>query len=124
MTTSAPSAEAKATIAMAPYDTLSHAGLSWIMSAAGDHEAAIAWAEFGASHDPHPREWYFDDLINAYDDGRQMAGCIEIRGRTTREPSPSKYWYKVLARAYAATGQMDKAKVTWKKFDSLPDPPE
>ena len=38
------SAEAKATIAMAPYDTLSHADLSCIMSGAGDHETAIAWA--------------------------------------------------------------------------------
>ena len=32
-------AEAKATVAMAPYDTLSHSGLSWIMSEAGDHES-------------------------------------------------------------------------------------
>ncbi|NJM91837.1 MAG: hypothetical protein HC861_03530 [Rhodospirillaceae bacterium] len=50
------SAEARATIAMAPYDTLSHAGLAWVLSEAGDHETAIAWANFGATHDPHPKD--------------------------------------------------------------------
>lgn len=118
------SAEAKATIAMAPYDTLSHAGLSWIVSAAGDHEAAIAWAKFGATHDPHPREWYFDDLLNAYDMADRWPDALKLAEEQVGAPSPNKYWYKVLGRAYAITGQTDKSKEAWKKFDSLPDPPE
>ncbi len=85
MTTSARSAEAKATIAMAPYDTLSHAGLSWIMSAAGDHEAAIAWATFGATHDPHPKGWYFDDLINAYDMADRWPDALKLAEEQLRE---------------------------------------
>jgi adenylate cyclase len=118
------SAEAKATVAMAPYDTLSHSSLSWIVSASGDHEAAIAWATFGATHDPHPREWYFDELLNAYDMADKWPDALKLAEEQTREPSPNKYWYKVLGRAYAYTDQIDKSKEAWKKFDSLPDPPE
>jgi TolB-like protein len=117
-------AEAKATVAMAPYDTLSHSSLSWIMSAAGDHEAAVAWATFGATHDPHPREWYFDDLLNAYDMADKWPDALKLAEEQVSRPAPNKYWYKVLARAYAYTDQIDKSKEAWKKFDSLPDPAE
>ena len=109
---------------MAPYDTLSHAGLAWIVSAAGDHEAAIAWVKFGATHDPHPREWYFDDLLDVYDMADKWPDALKLAEEQVGEPSPNKYWYKVLGRAYAITGQIDKSKEAWKKFDSLPDPPE
>jgi adenylate cyclase len=117
-------AEAKATIAMAPFDTLSHSSLSWIVSEAGDHEAAIAWATFGATHDPHPREWYFDELLNAYDMADKWPAALKLAEEQVAAPSPNKYWYKVLGRAYAYTDQIDKSKEAWKKFDSLPDPPE
>jgi adenylate cyclase len=118
------SAEAKATVAMAPYDTLSHSGLSWIVSAAGDHESAVAWATFGATHDPHPREWYFDELLNAYDMADKWPDALKLAKEQVAAPSANKYWYKVLGRAYAYTDQIDKSKEAWKKFDSLPDPPE
>jgi class 3 adenylate cyclase/TolB-like protein len=117
-------AEAKAAIAMAPYDTLSHADLSWIATAAGDYEAAIAWAKFAATHDPHPKAWYFDNLIHAYDMADRWPDAVTLAEEELRRSSHRKYWYKVLARAYAANGQGGKAEEAQKKFDSLPYPPE
>ena len=119
------SAEAKAAIAMAPYDTISHSSLSWIMSGAGDHEAAIAWATFGATHDPHPREWYFDDLLDAYDMADRWPDALKLAQEQISEPSPSKYWYKVLGRAYAYTDQMRQVQGGLEEVRSAcPDPPE
>jgi class 3 adenylate cyclase/TolB-like protein len=117
-------AEAKAAIAMAPYDTLSHADLSWIVSAAGDHEAAIEWAKFGATHDPHPKGWYFDNLVDAYDMADKWPDALKLAEEQLRKPSPNKHWYKVLARAYAGTGQQDKAKEAQKTFETLPYLPD
>src|SRR6185295_19114068 len=85
------SAEAKATIAMAPYDTLSHASLAWVPSEAGDHETAIAWAKFGTIHDPHPKAWYFEELINAYDLADRWPDALALAQEELSKPSPSKY---------------------------------
>ena len=114
------SAEAKAAIAMAPYDTLSHANLSRIVSAAGDHEAAIAWAKFAATHDPHPKNWYFDNLIDAYDMADKWPDALKLAEGQLGGAAPNKNWYKVLARAYAGTNQPDKAKEAREKFETLP----
>jgi hypothetical protein len=38
-------------------------------------------------------------------------------------PSPSKYWYEVLAKGYAATDQDEKSKAAYEKFFNLPNPP-
>ena len=113
------STEAKATIAMAPYDTLSHASLSWVLSQAGDHETAIAWARFGITHDPHPKYWYFDKLIDAYERAGKWPDAQKLALEQLSRPSPDKYWYKVLAQAYAATGQLDEAAKARKTFESL-----
>ena len=118
-------AEAKAAISMAPYDTLSHANLSWIMALAGEHETAIAWATFATTHDPKPKGWYFDNLINAY----QMADnrwpeALKLAEDKLRDPAPNKHWYKVLARAYSETGQGDKATKARETYETLPYLPE
>ena len=118
------SAEAKAAIAMAPYDTLSHANLSWIVADAGDYETAIAWATFAATHDPHPKGWYFDNLINAYQVADRWPDALKLAEEKLRGPAPNKYWYKVLARAYLKTGQRDKATKARETFDTLPYLPE
>lgn len=117
-------AEAKATISMAPYDTLSHAALAWVMSEGGDHETAIAWTNFGATHDPNPLPWYFDDLISIYERADKWPDAAKLAEEQVSTPSPSKYWYKVLARAYGETNQPDKSKQAAAKFETLRYQPE
>jgi adenylate cyclase len=118
------SAAAKAAIAMAPYDTLSHAGLAWVVSAAGDHETAIAWTNFGTTHDPHPKEWYFDDFIDVYELADRWPDAIKLANEQLEMPKPSKYWYKVLARAYSETNQPDKSRAAWDRFQVVRYKPE
>ena len=115
--------EARATVAMAPYDTLSHAGLAGIMSDAGEDADAVAWATFATTHDPNPRRWYFDVLSRAYGNAKEWPALLNLAESEVAGPSPNKYWYQVLARAYTGTHQRDKAGEAWAKFDSLPDPP-
>jgi class 3 adenylate cyclase/TolB-like protein len=116
--------EAKSTIAMAPFDTLSHADLSSILSAAGDYETAIAWATFSATHDPRPKDWYFDNVIDAYDMADKWPDAEELALDQLGRPSPNKHWYKVLARAYSETGQQDAAAKALETLEALPDEPE
>ena len=118
------SAAAKQAITMAPYDTLSHAELSKIAARAGDYDVAISWAKFAATHDPHPKGWYFDNLIDAYDVAGKWPDALKLAEAELGNPATSKYWYKVLARAYGETDQLDKAKTAQEMYDSLPYPPE
>ena len=115
------SAEAKATIAMAPFDTLSHADLSSVLTAAGDHETAIAWITFATTHDPHPKPWYFDNLIDAYDLADKWPDALKLAEEQVSKPSPNRRWYYVLARAYGGTNQIDKANAAMAKYRTLPD---
>jgi class 3 adenylate cyclase/TolB-like protein len=118
-------AEAKAAIAMAPYDTLSRENLSRVLSAAGLKDEALEWMKFAVTNDPNPIGWYFDDLLNAYSATQKWPDALELAEAEIRDnPSPSKYWYQVMGRAYSATGQQEKAKEAYDKFESLPDPPE
>lgn len=115
------SAEAKATASMAPFDTLSRADLSSIVTAAGDHETAIAWITFAATHDPHPRPWYFDNLVDAYDMADKWPDALKLAEEQVSKPSPNRRWYYVLARAYGGTNQLDKADAAMAKYRSLAD---
>jgi len=115
------SAEAKATIAMGPYDTLSHAALAWVVSEAGDHETAIGWITFSATHDPHPLRWYFDDLIHVYGRADKWLEARKLAEEQLSRTSPSKYWYKVLSHAYRETGQQAEADKAMKTFWDLPN---
>jgi len=117
--------EAKAVIAMAPYDTVSHASLSKVLQVSGLYDEAIEWAKFAVAHDPNPKGWYFSNLLDAYRAAGKIREAIEL-GETEigRNPSTSKLWYGYLGKAYAALGQMEKAKEAYRTFDSLPDPSE
>lgn len=116
--------EARATIAMAPYDTLSHAELAGVMSDAGEDADAVAWATFATTHDPNPRPWYFDVLSRAYGNAKKWPDLLKLAESAVAGPSPNKYWYQVLARGYTGIQQRDKANEAWDKFASLPDPPD
>ena len=56
------------------------------MSGAGDHETAIAWATFGATHDPHPREWYFDELLDVYDMADRWPDALKLAQEQLANP--------------------------------------
>ena len=119
------SAEAKAAIAMAPYDTLSHADLSWIVTEAGDYETAIAWATFATTHDPHPKGWYFDNLINAYQMADRWPDALKLaEEQTSRTIAEQILVQSAGAPAYFETGQRDKATKARKTFETLPYLPE
>jgi predicted Zn-dependent protease len=94
------------------------------LALAGDYEEAIAWAKFAATHDPHPKGWYFDNLIDAYDMAGKWPDALKLAEAKVGDPVTSKYWYKVLARAYAGTNQLDKAKTAQEMYEGLPYPPE
>jgi len=117
--------EAKAVIAMAPYDTVSHAALSKVLQVSGLHDEAIEWAQYAVAHDPNPQKWYFNNLLEAYRAAGKIREAIELgEAEIRRNPSTSKLWHEYLGKAYAAAGQMEKAKEAYRTFYSLPDPSE
>ena len=106
---------------MAPFDTLSHADLSSVLTAAGDHETAIAWITFAATHDPHPKPWYFDNLVDAYDMADKWPEALKLAEEQVSKPSPNRRWYYVLGRAYGGANQIDKANAAIAKYRTLAD---
>ncbi len=118
-------AEAEATIAMAPYDTVSRMDLSDVLVARSDRkDEAIAWATYAMTHDPSPLPWYPDSLVGAYRSGGKLPELIELAKREIQSHPASKRWYEVLWKAYSETGQTERAAEALKIADSLPDPPE
>ena len=119
-------AEARATIAMAPYDTVSHAGLSWVMREAGHTEEALEWAIFAATHDPHMyNRSNFRTLKDAFEGAGKWPEAVELaEAQVVNDPLHAKWWYEFLDHAHSALGQYDKAKAAWKKGIALPEPPE
>ena len=117
--------EAKAVIAMAPYDTVSHAALSKVLQTSGLYDEAIEWAKFAVAHDPNPKGWYFNNLLDAYRAAGKIREAIELgEAEIGRNPSTSRLWYEYLGKAYAALGQMEKAEEAYRTFYTLPDPSE
>jgi TolB-like protein len=118
-------AEARATIDMAPYDTVSHADLSWVMSVGGDKDTAIEWATFAVTHDAQPFKWYFDNLEHAYRNTKRWPEAIALaEAQIVKDPIHAKWWYDFLGAAHLGTGQTDKATEAFKKAQSLPSPPQ
>jgi class 3 adenylate cyclase/TolB-like protein len=117
-------AEAEATIAIAPYDTVSRMDLSDLMVRAGRNDEAIAWATYAMTHDPSPLPWYPDTLIGAYEAGGKYQELIELAERETQKHPSSKIWYEVLGKAYVETQQIEKAAEAFKTANNLPDPPQ
>ena len=117
--------EAHKVLEMAPYDTMAHVDMSWVLVTAGRYDEAVEAATYGITHDPTPRWWYFENLEQSYQEARRMQELVELaETEVKKNPKYEKWWYQVLARAYAATNQIDKSRAIWKTIDSLPDPPE
>jgi hypothetical protein len=57
--------EAKAAMAIAPYETMSRADVSNRLANAGDVGDAIVLAEWAVSHDPNAPQWYYSTLAYA-----------------------------------------------------------
>lgn len=117
-------AEAKAVTAMAPYDTLSHENMAWVLYDAKLYDEALEWFKFAVT-DPHPLDWYFDDLFEGFSAAGKWPEAVSLAEAEIRDnPNPNRNWFRVLAKAHSALGQTDKAQEAWKKFQTLPDSPE
>jgi TolB-like protein len=73
--------EAKAAMAIAPYETLSRADLSYELANAGDASEAIAWAERAVSNDPNGPQWYHYNLAWAYYVGQRYDDALKAVSR-------------------------------------------
>ncbi|NJM91836.1 MAG: hypothetical protein HC861_03525 [Rhodospirillaceae bacterium] len=62
--------------------------------------------------------------MDVYDLADRWPDAINLAKEQLETPKPSKYWYKVLARAYAYTNQQDKADEAWETFKILRYQPE
>jgi tetratricopeptide (TPR) repeat protein len=116
--------EAKATIAMAPYDTLSHNILAKVLTRAHLYDEALEWFKIAAT-DPNPKRWYFDDLVKGFAAAQTWPEAVTFANvQIASNPPAIKWWYDFLGTAYMRSGQSDKAKEAWKKLAELPDPPQ
>jgi len=97
-------AEARMTVALAPYDACSRNDLSWVLANAGHGDEAIAWARFGLDHDPIAPPRYRANLAWAYYVGGRDYEAIEALRENGAE-------YPVLFAAFhARLGQVEKAR--------------
>ena len=64
--------EARAAIAMAPFDTLPHNDLAWVLYRAHLYDEALEWFKFAAT-DAYPMRRYFDDLVTGLLHGTRLA---------------------------------------------------
>jgi class 3 adenylate cyclase/TolB-like protein len=117
-------AEAKAAVAMAPYDTAVHGFMAPIVMRGGLTDLGIEWAKFAVMNDPHPRAAYFQLLYLAYRHAGKLNEAVQLaETQIAHDPTSSKWWYDFLAKAYLATGQYKKAEDASKKAVSMPEPP-
>jgi class 3 adenylate cyclase/TolB-like protein len=90
--------EAKAAVAMAPYDTTIHGRMAPIVMRGGLADEAIEWAKFTVTNDPHPQAWYFLGLYWAYRDSGRLNEAVKLaETQVARDPTSSKWWYDFLA---------------------------
>ena len=73
--------EAKAAMAMAPYETMSRSDLAYKLANAGDVGEAIAWAERAVINDPNPPPWYYSNLAWAYYVGQRYDDALKAVSR-------------------------------------------
>ena len=76
---------------------------------------------FAATHDPHPKPWYFDNLVDAYDMADKWPEALKLAEEQVSKPSPNRRWYYVLGRAYGGANQIDKANAAIAKYRTLAD---
>jgi predicted Zn-dependent protease len=98
--------------------------MAWILGDGGLHDEAIKSARFSVTNDPHPMKWQFASFYHVYEAADRIQEAVDLAEAEIRNnPSPSKYWYEVLAKGYAATGQAEKSSEAYEKFFNLPNPP-
>jgi TolB-like protein len=73
--------EAKAAIAMAPYETMPRAAVAASLANAGDVGEAIALAEFAVRNDPNRLPWYYSNLAWAYYVGQRYDDALKAVSR-------------------------------------------
>jgi TolB-like protein/class 3 adenylate cyclase len=108
------SVEAKAAIALAPYDSYMVSDLAVIPAMAGEPASAVALLEDMRSRDPNFDSYW--NLALAYyltgDDERAIEAALRIRPNSLDR-------YVMLASSYARLGQMDEARAAIKKLLEL-----
>jgi TolB-like protein/DNA-binding winged helix-turn-helix (wHTH) protein len=98
--------EAKAAMAMAPYDRRSRSFLSPLLANAGEIGEAIAWAEQAVSHDPNTPQWYYYRLAWAYYVGQRYDDALKAVSRyKTNFPA-------LFAVICVRLGRLDEARAT------------
>jgi tetratricopeptide (TPR) repeat protein len=73
--------EAKAAMAMAPYETMSRSDLAYSPANARDVGEAIAWAERAVINDPNGPPWYYETLAWAYYVGQRYDDALKAVSR-------------------------------------------
>jgi|SRR5271166_2512040 len=68
-------------MAMAPYETMSRADVSYRLANADDVDEAIALAEWAVSHGPNAPQWYYSTLAWAYYVGHRYDDALEAVSR-------------------------------------------
>jgi len=106
--------EAKAAIALAPYDSYMVSDLAVIPAMAGEPASAVALLEDMRSRDPNFDSYW--NLALAYyltgDDERAIGAALRIRSNSLDR-------YVMLASSYVRLGQMDEARAAIKKLLEL-----
>ena len=113
--------EAEATIAIAPYDTVSRMDLSYLMSRAGRHDKAIEWATYAAMHDPTPLSWYRETLADVYRSARRLDDLHRLALSESEAHPQRRFWYEVLYTTYKWSGQPDQALKALEMAHQIPD---
>jgi class 3 adenylate cyclase/TolB-like protein len=116
-------AEVREARAMAPYDSSLHAYGASLLLKAGLYDEAVEWARFAVTHDANPPQPYFDTLFDAYYASRRMQEAVDLAEMQIQKPSPAKWWYAFLQKAYTANGQMKKAEEVRKRLSELQPAP-
>jgi hypothetical protein len=75
------------------------------------------------THDANPPQPYFDTLFDAYYASRRMQEAVDLAEMQIQKPSPAKWWYAFLQKAYTANGQMKKAEEVRKRLSELQPAP-
>jgi TolB-like protein/DNA-binding winged helix-turn-helix (wHTH) protein len=98
--------EAKAAVAMAPYETMSRADVSYRLANAGDVGEAIALAEFAVRNDPNAPPWYYSTLAWAYYVGQRYDDALKAVSRYKAD------YPGLFAVICVRLGRLDEARAT------------
>ena len=96
--------EARAAVAMSPFDVDCYKGLSWVMREAGEIDEALEWAIFSVTHNPHVNRGSLRTLKDAYRvTGKWQNAVALAEKQIANDPAHAKFWYEFLDIAYSNT---------------------